>query len=195
VAQQICRYNISPPGSIMEEYAWLCINARIGNGLISADPDHRHNPDECVRSSRSRASVSRTDHPVRRHRPLRWRPGCRAAGRLDAVDDIAAIMQNAVSPVRDHGAPPVPLRNPRPSARDRRQDRSLQDRSAPLPGPRWRAAGRRVRAVRTVECPRQYTVLMVVDRQGADVSRHRARPLLGACLGRARRGVRIMPGR
>jgi hypothetical protein len=47
-------------------------------------------------------------------RPLRWRPGCRAAGGLDAVDDIVAIVKNAASPIRDDGDPPAPLRQSAP---------------------------------------------------------------------------------
>ena len=64
--------------------------------------------------------------------------------------------------------------DPCPSACDRRQERVTFSRS--------------LSAVRTVECLGEYTVLMVVVRQGADVRRHRARPVLGACLGHARRG-------
>jgi hypothetical protein len=48
------------------------------------------------------------------HRPFRWRPGCRAAGGLDAVDDIEAIVKNAASPGRDHGDPPAPLQQSAP---------------------------------------------------------------------------------
>jgi hypothetical protein len=29
---------------------------------------------------------------------VRWHPGCRAAGGLDAVDDIAVILENATQP-------------------------------------------------------------------------------------------------
>ena len=39
--------------------------------------------------------------------------------------------------------------------------------------------GRPVRVVRAVERPAEYTALMVVARQGADVRRHPARPVLG----------------
>ena len=51
----------------------------------------------------------------------------------------------------------------------------------------------RVRAVFTVECPGECTVLMVVARRGADVMRHRAYPVLGRAWGAHGGGVRIMP--
>ena len=43
--------------------------------------------------------------------------------------------------------------------------------------------GRRVRAVPATECPGEYAVLLVVARQGADVRRHRAFPVLGRAWG------------
>src|ERR1022692_4556766 len=36
--------------------------------------------------------------PFGRHRPLRWRPGCRPAGGLGAVDSIATVVKNAGGP-------------------------------------------------------------------------------------------------
>jgi hypothetical protein len=74
-----------------------------------------------VRHSQSRASVcawalhvAHGSTPFGGTRPLRWRPGCRAAGGLDAVDDIVAIVKNAASPIRDDGDPPAPLRQSAP---------------------------------------------------------------------------------
>jgi hypothetical protein len=95
---------------------------------------------------------------------------------LDTVDDIAAIVENAASPVRD--------RSDRAAIRVGRDDTGRMRRIFRIAQRCCRARlvhwpGRRVRAVRTVECPREYTVLMVVDRQGAEVRRRRACRVLG----------------
>jgi hypothetical protein len=50
--------------------------------------------------------------------------------------------------------------------------RFFKDRS--VPAAQRRPGHRGFTAVRTAECPREYTVLMVVDRQGAEVRRRRA---------------------
>ena len=57
---------------------------------------------------------------------------------------------------------------------------------------RW--PGRRIRAVRIAECPGEYTVLMVVDRQGADVPRHPARSVLGRSAGERWAVPDVSPG-
>src|ERR1035437_8632389 len=70
--------------------------------------------------------------------------------------------------------------NPCPSARDRRREGShfkiAQCYYRGLVGALARPRGS---AVRTVECPDECTVLMVVARQGAEVRRHRASPVRG----------------
>jgi hypothetical protein len=81
--------------------------------------------------------------------------------------------------------------NPRPSVRDRRQERVAFFKIAQrcYRDPDGALAGRRVRAVRIVECLGDYTVLMVVARQNVDVRTHRASRILGrawdACGGGA----------
>jgi hypothetical protein len=50
-------------------------------------------------------------------------------------------------------------------------------------------------AVRTVERPHGHTVLIALARQGTDVRRHRALPVLGRAWGRARRGRADHAGR
>ena len=113
-------------------------------GPIYLAPDnHRHNPDERVRSSQSRASVSRvgtargrTDHPVRRHRPLRWRPDCRAAAAWTPWTTSRPSSRTPPAPSVIMAIRPRHCSNPRPSICDRRQERSyFQDRSVLLPGP------------------------------------------------------------
>jgi len=120
-----------------------------------------------------------------------WRLGCRAAGGLDAVDDIAAIVENAASPVRDRGDRAAIRVGRDDTGGRRRRIFRIAQRCCRARLAHWPV--RRVRAVRTVECPREYTVLMVVDRQGAEVRRRRACRVLGRGWGARGGEVRAMP--
>jgi hypothetical protein len=82
---------------------WLAVRA--GSQISVQHPPRSRT----LRAHESQHRIRRIG-PIRaQRRPLRRRPGCRAAGGLDAVDGIAAVVKNAASSVRDHGDRPVPL--------------------------------------------------------------------------------------